>query len=287
MEELTGKVAVITGGASGMGRAFADRFAAAGMNVVLGDIEEPVLAEAVTELEASGAEVLGMRCDVSDHESVLALRDATFDRFGAAHVVCLNAGVAGGGTILEQTVNSWNWVLGVNLFGIVHGLDAFLPGLVEQDEGHVLMTASIAGHLSIAGLAPYNASKHATVTIAESLYAELQEVGSRVGVSCLCPGFVATNIFTSERNRPEALLDAPIEPADPERELARQALVEWMAANALGADTVADLVHDAVISDTFWIFTDDQHLEAVAERHRAIRERRNPVTGRLTEGLFD
>jgi NAD(P)-dependent dehydrogenase (short-subunit alcohol dehydrogenase family) len=287
MEELTGKVAVITGGASGMGRAFADRFAAAGMSVVLGDIEEPVLAEAVTELEATGAEVLGMRCDVSDHESVLTLRDATFDRFGAAHVVCLNAGVAGGGTILEQTVNSWNWVLGVNLFGIVHGLDAFLPGLVEQDEGHVLMTASIAGHLSIAGLAPYNASKHATVTIAESLYAELQEAGSRVGVSCLCPGFVATNIFTSERNRPEALLDAPVEPVDPERELARQALVEWMAANALGADTVADLVHDAVISDTFWIFTDDQHLEAVAERHGAIRERRNPVTGRLTEGLFD
>ncbi|MDP6976949.1 MAG: SDR family NAD(P)-dependent oxidoreductase [Acidimicrobiales bacterium] len=287
MEELTGKVAVITGGASGMGRAFADRFAAAGMSVVLGDIEEPVLAEAVAELEATGAEVLGMRCDVSDHESVLTLRDATFDRFGAAHVVCLNAGVAGGGTILEQTVNSWNWVLGVNLFGIVHGLDAFLPGLVEQDEGHVLMTASIAGHLSIAGLAPYNASKHATVTIAESLYAELQEAGSRVGVSCLCPGFVATNIFTSERNRPEALLDAPVEPVDPERELARQALVEWMAANALGADTVADLVHDAVISDTFWIFTDDQHLEAVAERHGAIRERRNPVTGRLTEGLFD
>ena len=287
MQELNGKVAVITGGASGMGRAFADRFAAEGMRIAIADIEEPVLDQAVAELEAAGAEVLGMRCDVSDHGSVQDFGAAVEEAFGTAHVVCLNAGVASGGLIAEQSLKSWQWVLGVNLFGIVHGLDVFLPGLIEQDEGHVVMTASIAGHTSFAGLGPYNASKHATVTIAETLHAELREVGSQVGVSCLCPGFVATNIFSAVRNRPESLQDAPGDPLDDEEQLGRKALLEWMAANAMQPAAVADMVHDAVTSDTFWIFTDKDHLIQIAERHKRIRTRQDPNARRISDDLFD
>ena len=287
MQELRGKVAVITGGASGMGRAFADRFAAAGMRIAIADIEVPVLEQAVAELESSGAEVIGVRCDVSDHESVRDFGRAVEEAFGSAHVVCLNAGVASGGLIAEQSLKSWRWVLGVNLFGIVHGLDVFLPGLIEQDEGHVVMTASIAGHTSFAGLGPYNASKHATVTIAETLYSELREVGSGVGVSCLCPGFVATNIFSAERNRPEVLQDTPGEPVSDEDRLGREAVLEWMAANAMQPAAVADMVHDAVTADTFWVFTDEDHLIQIAERHERIRTRQNPTAKRISEDLFD
>ncbi|HJM73638.1 MAG TPA: SDR family NAD(P)-dependent oxidoreductase, partial [Acidimicrobiales bacterium] len=142
MEDLQGKVAVITGGASGMGLAFAHRFAAAGMKVVLGDIEVPALDAAVTGLRDAGAEVLGVRCDVSDAASVHGLATATEEAFGAAHVICLNAGVAGSGGLHEQTLADWEWILGVNLMGVVHGLDAFLSGLIERDEGHVVVTAS-------------------------------------------------------------------------------------------------------------------------------------------------
>jgi NADP-dependent 3-hydroxy acid dehydrogenase YdfG len=228
-----------------------------------------------------------MRCDVSDHGSVRDFGTAVEEAFGTAHVVCLNAGVASGGLIAEQSLKSWQWVLGVNLFGIVHGLDVFLPGLIEQDEGHVVMTASIAGHTSFAGLGPYNASKHATVTIAETLHAELREVGSQVGVSCLCPGFVATNIFSADRNRPESLQDAPGDPLNDEERLGREALLEWMAANALQPAAVADMVHNAVTSDTFWIFTDEDHLIQIAERHERIRTRQDPNAKRISEDFFD
>ena len=270
-----------------MGRAFADRFAAEGMRIAIADIEEPVLDQAVDELKAAGADVIGVRCDVSDHGSMQDFGAAVREAFGAVHVLCLNAGVASGGTIAEQSVKSWNWVLGVNLFGIVHGLDVFLPGLIEQDDGHVVMTASIAGHTSFAGLGPYNASKHATVTIAETLSVELEEIESNVGVSCLCPGFVATNIFAADRNRPESLQDVSKEPVSDEDQLAHEALIEWMAANALQPAAVADMVHDAVTSGTFWIFTDEDHLLQIAERHERIRNLQNPNAKHIRDDFFE
>jgi len=283
MKNLGGKVAVITGGASGLGRAFAQRFAAQGMKLALADIEEPVLEATVAELRASGTEVIGVPCDVSDQASVQNFHQQVMETYGAAHVLCLNAGVAGGGTIAELTAAQWDWVLGVNLYGIIYGLEAFLPGLLTQDDGHVVLTASVAGHTSHAGMAPYNASKHATVTIAETLFAELRQEDSAVGVSCLCPGFVATNIFVSDRNQPEELTDALAEPPSQEDGIRRAAIMEYMQANALRPETVADLVHEAVLGKKFWIFTDEEHLATIATRHEEIRYQSDPTA----ESIFD
>ena len=284
MQELNGRVAVITGGASGMGRAFADRFAAAGMRLAIGDIEQGALDRAVAELTGAGADVIGVRCDVADHDSFTAFGDEVAAAFGQVHVVCLNAGVAGSGTIADSSLANWKWVLGVNLWGIVHGLDVFLPGLLANDEGHVVVTASVAGHTSYANIGAYNASKHAAVTIAETLHNELRAGGSAVAVTCLCPGLVSTNILTSERNRPEEFSEVLAEaPADDD--LAQhEAMVEWFAANAKPASEVADLVHDAVIDQTFWLFTDDEFADAIGQRHDEIRTRRNPV---LERGIID
>ena len=276
MKDLNHKVAVITGGASGMGLAFAHRFAAAGMKVAIGDIEEPALEAAVAELVASGAEVFGSRCDVTDIDSFRRFAADAEEAFGPAHVVCLNAGVAGGGEMVDLTLSDWNWVLGVNLWGVVHGLDIYLKGLVARNEGHVVVTASVAGHTSFPGIGPYNASKHAVSAIAETLHNELVVAGSDVGVTSLCPGFVATGIFDSGRNRPEHLLDALAELPSEEQLERRQMIQEWMAQNAKDPTQVADLIHDAVLEQTFWVFTDPDHIESIERRHEEIRGRRNP-----------
>jgi NAD(P)-dependent dehydrogenase (short-subunit alcohol dehydrogenase family) len=276
MKDLNDKVAVITGGASGMGLAFAHRFAAAGMKVAIGDIEEPALEAAVAELVASGAEVFGSRCDVTDIDSFRRFAADAEEAFGPAHVVCLNAGVAGGGEMVDLTLSDWNWVLGVNLWGVVHGLDIYLKGLVARNEGHVVVTASVAGHTSFPGIGPYNASKHAVSAIAETLHNELVVAGSDVGVTSLCPGFVATGIFDSGRNRPEHLLDALAELPSEEQLERRQMIQEWMAQNAKDPTEVADLIHGAVLEQTFWVFTDPDHIESIERRHEEIRGRRNP-----------
>ena len=276
MKDLNDKVAVITGGASGMGLAFAHRFAAAGMKVAIGDIEEPALEAAVAELVASGAEVFGGRCDVTDIDSFRRFAADVEEAFGPTHVVCLNAGVASSGDMADLTLADWSWVLGVNLWGVVHGLDIYLKDLVAQNEGHVVVTASVAGHTSFPGLGPYSASKHAVSTIAETLYNELAAAGSEVGVTSLCPGFVATGIFASGRNRPEHLVDALGE-LPSEEQLERQEMVrEWMAENAKDPAEVADLIHDAVLEQTFWVFTDPDHIESIERRHEEIRGRQNP-----------
>ena len=288
MEDLQGKVAVITGGASGMGLAFAHRFAAAGMKVVLGDIEVPALDDAVTGLRDTGAEVLGVRCDVSDAASVHGLAAATEEAFGAAHVICLNAGVAGSGGLHEQTLTDWEWILGVNLMGVVHGLDAFLSGLIERDEGHVVVTASVAGHTAYPGLGIYSATKHAAAVIAETLYNELTSSGSKVGATALCPGFVDTGIFNSARNRPEHLTDSLADLEADEDRATREAFLEMIASQALKPAAVADLVYDAILDGTFWVFTDGRHVENITNRHAEIAERRNPTEGRaITEDALD
>ena len=285
MKDLNGKVAVITGGASGLGKAFAEKFGSAGMKLALADVEVPVLEETVTNLRSAGIDVIGVPCDVSNAESVKNFSDSVFSEFGETHLLCLNAGVAAAGPIAESSLEDWKWVLGVNLYGIIHGLDAFLPQLVQQNEGHVVMTASIAGHTSFANMASYNASKHATVTIAETLFAEMKEMKSDVGVSCLCPGFVSTNIFTSDRNKPEEIQTVLAEPPSDEEVTQREAALEWLRANALQPGFVADLVHDAVVEKKFWIFTEESHTHAIKARHSEIQERRDPTAERIIEEL--
>ena len=288
MEQMQGRTAVITGGASGMGRAFADRFAAAGMNLVLGDVEVPALDAAVAELESGGHQVIGVPTDVSRADDLDELADAARDRFGGFHVVCLNAGVGGGnGPMDTLTVADWEWTLGVNLWGIIHGIRSFLPDLKAQDEGHVVITASIAGHTSFSNMGPYNVSKHAAVTISETLFSELRDQASAVGVTCLCPGIVHTRIIESDRNRPEHLRSPLIgDHAAPLDEAASAAMREIFTTAKPPAE-VADLVHDAVRDRQFYVFTDDVYTPAILTRHADIAERRDPsARGTLLDVYF-
>lgn len=269
MREVSKKVAVITGGASGIGNGMARNFASAGMRIVIGDIEEEPLAAAVTDLEVGGAEVIGVPTDVSEIEDVRALRDAAIEKFGAVHVVCNNAGVGAGGAVWQTTIEDWQWVLGVNLWGVIHGILTFVPGMVEQGEGHVVNTASMAGLISGPGLSVYSASKYAVVAISESLAQDLQVAGSEVGVSVLCPGFVRTNIADSSRNRPAELsrtieLDAA---AQSMMDLMKQVIDSGMDPLEVGA-----LVLDSIREDRFYVLPHPELLGAVKSRFDGIAE---------------
>jgi len=288
MESLQGKTAVITGGASGMGRAFADRFAKAGMRVVVADIEQGALDTAVDELRSAGAEVLGVRTDVSSEADMRSLAQRALDEFGQVNVVCLNAGVSGGnGPIDTLTTADWQWTLGVNLWGIIHGISAFLPHLKEHGDGHIVITASVAGLTSFPGAAPYNTTKHAAVAIAETMFSELRDAGSTVGVTCLCPGIVRTRIIESERNRPEELRRPHI-PAEPTpQQLETHKVVLEIFGQAKPPHEVADLVHDAVLENRFWVFTDEVYTPSIVERLDSIRDRTDPpARGSLIEVYF-
>ncbi len=253
MDDLEGKVAVVTGAASGIGRALADRWATEGMKVVLADVEEGPLDAARDELSTSGADVLAVRTDVADREQVDALAAATLDHFGGVHLVCNNAGVGGGGPMWEASLEDWDWVMGVNFWGVVHGIRAFVPHLVEQDEGHVVNTASIAGFAYAPMMGPYNASKAAVVAISETLKAELGLQGSKVGVSVLCPGWVNTRIMDSDRNRPGGPVDSEL------MSLGREAMKQVIATGAQPSE-VAHLVAAAVREGTSHVFTGDEWI---------------------------
>lgn len=271
MEDLQGKVAVITGGASGIGRAVATRAAADGMKIVLGDIEEGPLKEAVEELTGQGAEAIGVTTDVADLASVQGLRDQALDRFGAVHLVHNNAGIGLGGPIWEVSEEDWRWILGVNLWGVIHGVATFVPLLIEQGEGYVVNTASIAGLIAAPFLGPYNATKQAVVAISETLFKDLQAVGAPVGVSVLCPGFVQTRIAESERNRPSWAPDRDMPGAAELR-----GAVQDMVDSGISATAVADRVIDAVRSNTFYILTHPELDAAIATRFDDITQRRAP-----------
>jgi len=274
MRDFEDKTAVVTGGASGMGLAFAECFAREGMNVVIADIEEKALRDAGERIERLGGSVSLVPTDVADPAAMDHLAEVTHETFGAAHVVCLNAGVGGGGGPMQQiSLNDWKWCLDVNLWGVIHGLRVFLGGLIEQDEGHVVITSSVAGLTSYPNTGPYNASKHAVAAIAETLFAELAEAGSQVGASCLCPGQIATRIYDSERNRPKDLTDdvdgAGLDPA----------LREFVSASfdsAKPPSEVAELVLAAIVERRFWIQTDELFREPIRERHRAIETGSDP-----------
>jgi len=246
--ELQGKTAVITGGASGIGYATAQKMAAGGARLVLGDIEAGPLAIAVDTLRAGGAEVIGVECDVAVLDDVERLRDAALAEFGAAHVVFNNAGV-GGGPTLGAPIEMWRWVVGVNLDGVYHGIHAFLPLLLEQDEGHIVNTASLAGIGGVPGMGPYCATKFAVVGLSESLFYDLALRGSAVGVSVLCPGFVRTRIAESGRNMPKELRELRGATEESSMEDAAAAVV----AAGIDPTIVADHVVAAITGNEFWI----------------------------------
>ncbi|MEM7413751.1 MAG: SDR family NAD(P)-dependent oxidoreductase [Myxococcota bacterium] len=277
MREFEGRTAVITGSASGMGLAFAACFAREGMNVVMADIEEEALKAAAAQVESVGASVLPVVTDVADGASMEHLGEATRDAFGPAHLVCLNAGVSAPTVPMDQlSANDWQWVLDVNLYGVIHGLRVFLPGLKAQDEGSVVVTASVAGLISGPFLGPYNASKHGAVAIMETLHAELTLSESKVTAHCLCPGMVMTNIGSSDRNRPKELQDEEASVSIPEAmgELADH--LEDFVKIAQTPDAVAERVLAAVVEGRFWIETDEYYREPVKARHRAIETRTDP-----------
>jgi len=274
MQDLEGKTAVITGSASGMGLAFAECFGSEGMNVVMADVEEKALRVAASRVEAAGASVLPVVTDVSDEASMDHLGEAVQEAFGTPHLICLNAGVAAPtGPMESLTTNDWEWTLGVNLWGVIHGIRVFLPALRERDEGHFVVTASVAGLTSYPWLGPYNASKHAATTIAETLHAELAELGSGVRVSCLCPGAVATNIGEAERNRPKELENESVVEMDA-GDLSEFA--STFSGFAKSPSAVAETVLAAVVEDRFWIETDEVYRDAIRARHRAIEGQDEP-----------
>jgi NAD(P)-dependent dehydrogenase (short-subunit alcohol dehydrogenase family) len=274
--QLSGRVAVVTGAASGIGLGLASRAAAEGMHVVMADIERAALDEAAAGVEASGAKALPVVTDVSDATSVQQLAAKAEEAFGPVWLVCNNAGVAGGGLAWELGHDTWEWVLGVNLWGVIHGIAAFVPGMVARGEGHVVNTASMAGLLASPGMAAYCASKHAVVAISESLYRDLELTGSQVGVSVLCPGFVNTRIADAARNWPARLGPPPAVDDTPIADLVRAAL-EARIAGGMPPAEVADKVFDAVVTRRFWVLPHaDEYAAHVRSRFANAVEGRNP-----------
>ncbi|HEV7526750.1 MAG TPA: SDR family NAD(P)-dependent oxidoreductase [Acidimicrobiia bacterium] len=277
MQDLKGKVAVITGGASGIGNALARRFASEGARIVIGDVEVAALDHAVAELRATGAEVEGVVTDVTDPAQMQALADATIARFGAVHVFCNNAGVGGGGLSWEMPLSTWEWVIGVNLWGVIYGVHTFVPLLMQQPEAYIVNTASVAGLVAAPFMAPYNASKHAVVAISETLHHELEMTAPQVKVSVLCPGWVNTKIAESARNRPAHLQDG----TSPDGEGA--SLLRGFIENGMSPDEVAAKVRDAMRDERFWILTHDEEgdfwVDGVGARLRSLESRSNPRLG--------
>lgn len=271
MEQLTGKVAVVTGGASGIGRALVDRFAAAGMKVVLADVEAEALAKAEAEVQSTGAEAMAVLTDVSDRASVDALAEAVSERFGGTHVLCNNAGVSGGmGALWETTERDWAWVMGVNLMGVVHGIQAFVPGMVASGEpGHIVNTSSVLG-LATGGGSIYGVTKHAVTRLTEGLWYDLKAAGAPIGVSVLCPGMIATNIIGSGRNRPAELQnEGGPDAASPEVQQRMEFVQQLFANEGMPPAEVAEIVHEAIVADRFYVLT---HPEAEKETVRARME---------------
>jgi len=257
IEDLQHRVAVVTGAASGLGSALAQRFAAEGMRLVLADVETAPLESLVDRLSAEGVEVIGVPTDVTDPDAVDALARVAVDRFGTAHVVCNNAGVGGHHyPTWEAPLAYWQWVLSVSVWGVIHGVRSFLPILLAQNEGHVVNTASVGGLVPVPYSAPYAAAKHAVVGLSGSLHGELAAMNTAVRVSVLCPGAMATGFTTSDRNWPSLLGDPPPEAVDPSARAAHAVIVDRVNAGG-AASPFADRVVDAIRNDQFMILSDD------------------------------
>jgi len=280
MDEFHGKVAVITGAASGMGREFANLASSLGMKLVLADVQQKPLEKAADELGRHG-EVLAMVCDVRKGAHVQELADSAMARFGAVHLVFNNAGVGAGGLVWENSEEDWEWVLGVNLWGAIHGVRVFTRVMLEcaaQDPGYrgwIVNTASMAGLLNSPALGIYNVSKHAVVALTETLYHDLKLVDAPIGASVLCPYFIPTAIAQSHRHRPDELRTDEIMTAS---QMAAQALTEKaVGSGKVSAEDVARLTFDAIREERFYVFSHPQALGAVAERMDALVHARQPA----------
>ncbi len=284
MEELQGRVAVVTGGASGIGNGMCRAFAEAGMKIVVADVEDEAREAAVKALVGEGADAIGVRCDVTDEASVVAVRDEALATFGKVHVVCNNAGVAGGGPgpLWSLPQADWDWVMGVNLQGVVHGIRVFVPTILEQDEGgHVVNTASLAGLMHGAGI--YGVSKQACVALSEALFRDLSLADPKVGVSVLCPAWVRTRIMESERNRPEAPRPAVEIPAEIQ---AARDMVAGFIERGLDPLDVGRQVAAAIRERRFYILTHPGWNNMLEKRFGDILEGRDPVPVPPAEGEF-
>jgi NAD(P)-dependent dehydrogenase (short-subunit alcohol dehydrogenase family) len=275
MKEFQDKVAVITGAASGIGRGIAERCVGEGMKVVLADIDEANLTKAETELKAPGATVLGVRTDVSKRSDVEKLARHALDAFGQVHLLFNNAGVAAGRAPWEATWNDWEWVIGVNLWGVIHGVKVFTPLMLAQNtECHIVNTSSAAGLTVGGGSAPYAATKHAVVALSESLYLTLQQRNSLVKVSVLCPGLVRTNIANAERNRPAELRNEQVT-MTPEMQAGLAALTAAIETGMPPAQ-VADVVFDAIRKEQFYILPHPEWMEVIQLRTDKLLQMENP-----------
>jgi len=275
-----GKTAVLTGAGSGFGLECARIGASLGMNLVLVDVQQDALDQASAEMKALGAEVLCFTLDVSSAEQMQAMSQAVFQRFGAPNFVFNNAGVGSGGLVWENTVKDWEWVLGVNLWGVIHGVRLFTPMMLEAAakdpswQGHIVNTASMAGLLNPPNMGVYNVSKHAVVSLSETLYQDLRLVSDQIGASVLCPYFVPTGISRSHRNRPVAL--------NSEKPTRSQLIGQAMTDKAVGsgkvsAADVAQKVFDAIAADEFYIFSHPRALGNVQSRMESILQQTNPA----------
>jgi len=278
LKEFEGKVAVVTGAASGIGTGLARQCAANGMRVVLADVDEEGLSNLAQELESGGSEVCALPTDVRQAESVEALATATLDRFGSVHLVFNNAGVLMSGCAWERTDDDWRWVFAVNFFGVVHGIRTFVPLLLDQGEpAHLVNTASVGGLMVGPYLSPYIVSKHAVVALTESVYHELAALGTPVGVSVLCPGPIATGITDSERIRPDDRPDT--RPLGSEAERTYDTLLTAGIAAGMDPGEVGEIVFDALRADRFWIYTHPVYTEAIQGRMESILSGSNPAHG--------
>jgi NAD(P)-dependent dehydrogenase (short-subunit alcohol dehydrogenase family) len=263
VDDLTDKVAVVTGGASGIGLALARRFLAEGARVVIGDVEEPALEKALAELDG---EVRAVVCDVSQAADVERLARETIDAFGAVHILCNNAGVGGGGQIEQIPLQQWHWILGVNLWGTIHGIHYFVPHILEAGEGHVINTASIMGLIPSPMSGPYTVSKYGVVALAESLQLDLGMRGANVGVSVICPSWVSTNIHDAERNRPDHLRVGEPDAASEMGKRVFKAIID----KGLSAEEVAGQAVDAIRTKRFYVLPTDKNNELIRGRMEAI-----------------
>lgn len=284
MKEFRDRVAVVTGGASGIGRAMAQRFAREGMKVVLADIEQGALERAADAMRSEGATVLPVRTDVSKAEEVERLADAALRQFGSVHIVCNNAGVVPpGGFVWDATLADWQWVLGVNLWGVIHGVRVFVPIMLKQGtEGHIVNTASMAGLITGPFLGIYSVTKHAVVALSESLYHEFNLTGAKLRVSVLCPAWVNTNLVDADRNRPPELQNEPsARPPSPAGEAVMQSVRDLLA-TGMSPEQVAEEVFRAVCEERLYVLPHRDRTDVIRARMEAIVEERNPETRPLT-----
>jgi NAD(P)-dependent dehydrogenase (short-subunit alcohol dehydrogenase family) len=284
MNHFNGRVALVTGAASGIGLALARRCATEGMKVVLADVEADALLRARKEVDAPGRDVAAVVIDVSKAADMDHLARQTMERFGGVHLLFNNAGVGVGNALWDYTLADWEWVINVNLWGVIHAIRTFVPLMLRQNtDCHIVNTASIAGLLSGRGMGIYRMTKHAVVSLSETLYCDLQTTGSPIGVSVLCPGFVRTRIMESERNRPARLANtSPTVAPAPWQQAVRQSFRDSIA-HGTPPDEIADCVFTAIRNGTFYVLPHPEFKEQIRERVERILSDRNPAIPQMPQ----